>query len=67
MVATRPYPCHHRITVYEGEKHAYVEKPLTHNIYEARMMATVAKEQNIITQMGVEVLQVMAFVWLKKL
>lgn len=34
------------------KKHAYVEKPLTHNIYEARLMATVAREQGIITQMG---------------
>lgn len=34
------------------KKHAYVEKPLTHNIYEARLMAKVAKEQGIVTQMG---------------
>lgn len=33
-------------------KHAYVEKPLTHNIYEARLMAQVAKQQGIVTQMG---------------
>ncbi|WP_396597762.1 Gfo/Idh/MocA family protein [Dokdonia sp. R86516] len=33
-------------------KHAYVEKPLTHNIYEARLMATVAQQQGIVTQMG---------------
>lgn len=35
-----------------AKKHAYVEKPLTHNIYEARMMAKVAAEQGIVTQMG---------------
>ena len=34
------------------KKHAYVEKPLTHNIAEARLMAKVAKEQGIVTQMG---------------
>lgn len=34
------------------KKHAYVEKPLTHNIYEARLMTQVAKEQGIVTQMG---------------
>lgn len=34
------------------KKHAYVEKPLTHNIHEARLMAKVAKEQGIVTQMG---------------
>ncbi|UNY99590.1 Gfo/Idh/MocA family oxidoreductase [Zhouia spongiae] len=36
----------------KAKKHAYVEKPLTHNIYEARLMAKVAKENGIITQMG---------------
>lgn len=34
------------------KKHAYVEKPLTHNIAEARLMAKVAQEQGIVTQMG---------------
>ena len=34
------------------KKHAYVEKPLTHNIYEARTMANVAAEMGIVTQMG---------------
>ena len=33
-------------------KHAFVEKPLTHTIVEARMMAKVAKEQGLVTQMG---------------
>jgi hypothetical protein len=35
-----------------AKKHAYVEKPLTHNIHEARLMAQVAKQQGIVTQMG---------------
>ncbi|MFC4722969.1 Gfo/Idh/MocA family protein [Geojedonia litorea] len=35
-----------------AKKHAYVEKPLTHNIYEARLMAKVAAENSIVTQMG---------------
>jgi len=34
------------------KKHAYVEKPLTHNIHEARLMAKVAANQGIVTQMG---------------
>ena len=34
------------------KKHAYVEKPLTHNIYEARLMASTAAEMGIVTQMG---------------
>ncbi|WP_374959701.1 Gfo/Idh/MocA family protein [Gilvibacter sp.] len=36
----------------KAKKHAYVEKPLTHNIREARMMAEVAAQQGIVTQMG---------------
>ena len=35
-----------------AKKHAYVEKPLTHNIYEARLMANVAAQNGIVTQMG---------------
>ncbi|HPF11960.1 MAG TPA: Gfo/Idh/MocA family oxidoreductase [Flavobacteriaceae bacterium] len=53
MVAT---PDHNHATVaipfMKAGKHAYVEKPLTHNIYEARMMAAVAAEMGIVTQMG---------------
>jgi predicted dehydrogenase len=33
-------------------KHVYCEKPLTHSIYEARLMAQVAKENKLATQMG---------------
>jgi len=35
-----------------AKKHAYVEKPLTHNIKEARLMTQVAKANGIVTQMG---------------
>jgi predicted dehydrogenase len=35
-----------------AKKHAYVEKPLTHNINEARIMTQVAKENGIVSQMG---------------
>jgi predicted dehydrogenase len=35
-----------------AKKHAYVEKPLTHNINEARLMTMVARENGIVTQMG---------------
>ena len=35
-----------------AKKHTYCEKPLTHNIYEARLMAKVAAENGIVTQMG---------------
>ncbi len=32
--------------------HIYVQKPLTHNIYEARMLTEKAREQSIVSQMG---------------
>jgi predicted dehydrogenase len=34
------------------KKHVYVQKPLTHDIYEARMMAEKAREMKVVTQMG---------------
>ncbi len=33
-------------------KHVYVQKPLTHDIYEARLLATTAKNNKIVSQMG---------------
>ena len=33
-------------------KHVYVQKPLTHNIYEARMLTETARKQKVVTQMG---------------
>jgi predicted dehydrogenase len=33
-------------------KHVYVEKPLTHDIYEARMLTLAAKKYKVVTQMG---------------
>jgi len=36
-------------------KHCYCEKPLTHNVYEARMMAVAARENNLATQMGTQI------------
>ncbi|MEZ0263178.1 MAG: Gfo/Idh/MocA family protein [Phycisphaerae bacterium] len=33
-------------------KHVYVEKPMAHSVEEARLMAAVAKEKNLVTQMG---------------
>ena len=50
MVAT---PDHTHATIalpfMREKKHAYVEKPLTHNIAEARMMTQVAREMGIVT------------------
>jgi predicted dehydrogenase len=36
-------------------KHCYCEKPLTHSVYEARMMATIARENKLVTQMGTQI------------
>jgi len=33
-------------------KHVYVEKPLTHDIYEARLMTQAAEQYRLVTQMG---------------
>ncbi len=33
-------------------KHVYVEKPLAHDIYEARMLAETARKNKLVTQMG---------------
>lgn len=33
-------------------KHVYVQKPLTHNIYEARMLTKAANDYKVVTQMG---------------
>jgi len=36
-------------------KHCYCEKPLTRSVYEARVMATLAKEKKLVTQMGTQI------------
>ncbi len=35
-------------------KHVYCQKPLTHDIYEARMLAKAARETGVTTQMGIQ-------------
>ena len=36
-------------------KHCYCEKPLTHSVYEARLMAEVARKNGLVTQMGTQI------------
>lgn len=36
----------------ERGKHVYVQKPMTHNIREARMLTQLARDQKVVTQMG---------------
>jgi predicted dehydrogenase len=40
------------VTAMRAGKHVYCEKPLTHNVWEARQVARVAKETGVATQMG---------------
>jgi predicted dehydrogenase len=40
------------LTAMKLGKHVYCEKPLTHNVWEARQVAKVAKETGVATQMG---------------
>jgi predicted dehydrogenase len=40
------------ILAMKAGKHVYCEKPLTHNIWEARLVAKAAKETGVATQMG---------------
>ncbi len=36
-------------------KHVYCEKPLTHTVHESRTLMSLAKEKNLITQMGTQI------------
>ena len=40
------------LTAMRQNKHVYCQKPLTHNVYEARLLRKVAKERKLVTQMG---------------
>jgi len=40
------------VAAMKAGKHVYCEKPLTHNVWEAREVARIAKETGVATQMG---------------
>ena len=44
--------CHAAVTAMRMGKHVYCQKPLTHSVWEARLMAETAKEYGVATQMG---------------
>lgn len=54
VLCATPDHSHAYVTVLamRAGKHVYCEKPLTHNIWEARYVAQVAKETGVATQMG---------------
>ena len=55
MIAT-PDHTHAVISVeaMRRQKHVYCQKPLTHDIYESRMLAKAARETGVTTQMGIQ-------------
>ena len=54
VVCATPDHLHAYVSVLamRAGKHTYCEKPLTHNIWEARLVSRVAKETGVATQMG---------------
>jgi predicted dehydrogenase len=40
------------LAAMQAGKHVYTQKPLTHDIYEARMLTNAAKKYKVVTQMG---------------
>ncbi|WP_419803258.1 Gfo/Idh/MocA family protein [Mucilaginibacter sp.] len=40
------------LAAMQRHKHVYVQKPLSHDIYEARMLTEAAKKYKVVTQMG---------------
>jgi len=51
---TTPDHTHAVVTMaaIQRSKHVYVQKPLTHSIYEARVLTEAAKKYKVVTQMG---------------
>jgi predicted dehydrogenase len=54
VIVTTPDHMHAPIALAAMQlgKHVYCEKPLTHDIYEARMLTQAAKKYKVVTQMG---------------
>jgi predicted dehydrogenase len=54
ILCATPDHLHAYVSIFamKAGKHVYCEKPLTHNLWEARQVAKVAKETGVATQMG---------------
>jgi predicted dehydrogenase len=57
VVVSTPDHCHAFATVLalKAGKHVYCEKPLTHSVYEARLVAETAAQSRRATQMGTQI------------
>lgn len=56
VVVATPDHMHYPISAWAMKmgKHVYCEKPLTRTVWEGRQMAKIAKENGVITQMGIQ-------------
>lgn len=56
VVIATPDHTHAAISMAAMKKgiHVYCQKPLTHDVWESRMMAEAAKKYNVVTQMGIQ-------------
>ena len=54
VTISTPDHVHGSAAIYAMErgKHVYVQKPITHNIREARLLTNLARKQKVVTQMG---------------
>ncbi len=43
------------MTAMNLDKHVYCQKPLTHEIYEARKLVEIARKKKVVTQMGIQI------------
>ncbi len=43
------------MTAIRAGKHVYCQKPLTHEVYEARKLARAARKKGVVTQMGIQI------------
>ena len=44
-------------------KHVYCQKPLTHSVYESRLLTRLAASTGVVTQMGTRVLRTRVPTW----
>ena len=54
VIIATPDHTHANVTLYAMQlgKHVYCQKPLTHSVYESRMLTQAAEKYNVATQMG---------------